>query len=386
MTTRNFFSVMVIRSIAAVVLLCCLSCGQTAGPGETELKALFTLPLFTLTDQDGERFGSEQMRDHVSVVSFIFTRCTSTCPLQTATMAALQDRLQGEVFWDDVRLVSISVDPEYDTTEVLGRYATDTHADEAHWKFLTGEREAIWRLSNLGFKLAVGEDPGAVGGPLFHSKELILIDRAGRVRGLYDGTSRASVNALKDAMARLAGETLAYRPPDGVFPEGTGWFARPEETFDPVWLEGRRQAQLQTLEMFDVFHDFSFTDRRQESGITFRHKVTDDGAITMKPVHYDHGNGIPIADVDGDGLHDVYFINQVGGNQLWRNLGGGRFEDVTAAAGIALVDPISVTASFADIDNDGDPDLYVTTVREGPFPGRQRAGVDTGDRRPASAR
>ena len=72
-----------------------------------------------------------------------------------------------------------------------------------------------------------------------------------------------------------------------------------------------------------------------------------------------------MADVDGDGLLDIYFVNQVGGNQLWRNLGGGRFEDITAAAGVAVPGKISVSASFADIDNDGDADLYVTTVRGG---------------------
>ena len=72
-----------------------------------------------------------------------------------------------------------------------------------------------------------------------------------------------------------------------------------------------------------------------------------------------------VADVDGDGLLDLYFVTQVGANGLWRNLGEGRFEDVTAAAGVGVADRIGVTASFADIDNDGDPDLYVTTVRGG---------------------
>jgi hypothetical protein len=81
--------------------------------------------------------------------------------------------------------------------------------------------------------------------------------------------------------------------------------------------------------------------------------------------HYDHGNGIAVADVDGDQLLDVYFVNQVGGSQLWKNLGGGRFEDITETAGVALKDRIGVTATFADVDNDGDADLYVTTVRGG---------------------
>jgi hypothetical protein len=103
----------------------------------------------------------------------------------------------------------------------------------------------------------------------------------------------------------------------------------------------------------------------KESGITFVHRIVDDAGVAYKPVHYDHGNGVAVADVDGDGLLDIYFTNQLGGNQLWKNLGGGRFADITRDAGVALAGKISVTASFADLDNDGDEDLVVTTVRGG---------------------
>ena len=110
---------------------------------------------------------------------------------------------------------------------------------------------------------------------------------------------------------------------------------------------------------------FSSADRLSESGITFKNGIVDDAGRTYKAAHYDHGNGIAVADVDGDGLLDVYFLSQTGGDQLWKNLGDGRFEDITASAGVAVAGRISVSASFADIDNDGDPDLYVTTVRGG---------------------
>ena len=130
-------------------------------------------------------------------------------------------------------------------------------------------------------------------------------------------------------------------------------------------LAARKQAQLATVNEFKVFHQFQFTDRVKESGITFVHRIVDDAGKTYKQVHYDHGNGIAVADVDGDGLYDIYFANQVGGNELWKNLGGGKFRNVTRDAGVGLPDRISVGASFADIDNDGDPDLFVTTVRGG---------------------
>jgi hypothetical protein len=139
----------------------------------------------------------------------------------------------------------------------------------------------------------------------------------------------------------------------------------PYEIIDPPWLDERGQRQLATLEQFETFVRFRFADRLAESGITFRNRVVDDAGVTYKAVHYDHGNGIAVADVDDDGLPDVYFVNQAGRNELWRNLGDGRFEDITDSAGVGVADRISVTASFADTDNDGDPDLYVTTVRDG---------------------
>ena len=130
-------------------------------------------------------------------------------------------------------------------------------------------------------------------------------------------------------------------------------------------LEGIQQKQIQAAKAWKSFHDFQFTDRYKESGIRFEQHPVDDAAKNYKAVHYDHGSGIAVADVDGDGRIDIYFVNQLGGNQLWRNLGGGKFENATASAGIGLADKVCVGASFADIDNDGLPDLFVTTVRMG---------------------
>ena len=139
----------------------------------------------------------------------------------------------------------------------------------------------------------------------------------------------------------------------------------PADLPDISWLQRLRAAQVDAFAGATVFHDFQFTDRVAESGISFRHRIVDDAGKTYKAAHYDHGSGLAIADVDGDGLSDIYFVSQVGGNQLWKNAGGGRFQNITAAAGVGLAGRVGVTASFADIDNDGDADLYVTTVRGG---------------------
>jgi enediyne biosynthesis protein E4 len=150
--------------------------------------------------------------------------------------------------------------------------------------------------------------------------------------------------------AAVAAQTIRVRTPD------------PDIGVDT--LDARAKAQRATVDQFKVFYDFQFADRVRESGITFVQHIVDDAGLYYKVGHYDHGNGIAVADVDGDGLEDIYFVNQIG-NQLWKNLGGGKFRNITVEAGVALAGRISVTASFADIDNDGDQDLFVTTVREG---------------------
>lgn len=130
-------------------------------------------------------------------------------------------------------------------------------------------------------------------------------------------------------------------------------------------LAKRKNAQFETLEQFKVFYDFKFEDQIEKSNITFIHKIVDDAGKYYKAVHYDHGNGIAVADIDNDGFLDIYFVTQLGSNELYKNIGNGTFENITKSAGVGLEDKVSVSASFADIDNDGDQDLYVTTVRMG---------------------
>ena len=141
-------------------------------------------------------------------------------------------------------------------------------------------------------------------------------------------------------------------------------FPEPAAIAEPPWMARRQQAQLEAAQAYEVFCDFSFTDQLAASGIAFRNRVVDDSGKHHIPVHYDHGNGLAVGDVDGDGLYDLYFTTQVGGNQLWRNLGGARFENHTTPS-LELADRIGVSASFGDIDNDGDVDLYATAVRLG---------------------
>ena len=140
----------------------------------------------------------------------------------------------------------------------------------------------------------------------------------------------------------------------------------PPEVANPEWIESRRDRQLNTRSRFKVNADFTLTDQLVKSQITFANISTEDTGKRYKASHYDHGNGIAVADVDGDGRYDLYFSTMAGSNELWKNAGAGKFEVITADD-LALANAIGVSASFADVDNDGDPDLFATTLRGGNY-------------------
>jgi hypothetical protein len=109
-----------------------------------------------------------------------------------------------------------------------------------------------------------------------------------------------------------------------------------------------------------------FRDRTREAGITFRMAfLPKEQGEQFKINLYDHGCGVAVGDFDGDGLDDIYFTNQLGPNALYRNKGDGTFEEVTHEAGVTLGDRICVAATFADYDNSGRQSLYVTSTRGG---------------------
>ena len=232
---------------------------------------------------------------------------------------------------------------------MLSRYAEEQGLETSHWHLLTGPRDAVLSLVKNGFKLPVADDPGSAAIPVLRSDMLVLVDWEGRVRGYYSDFGAQGLRILNRDIARVTFERIV-QPPTAA---------------DPQWIDSRRQAQLDAAGNFDVFHEFSFSDETASSGITFRHRVVDDAASVYKAVHYDHGNGVAVADVDLDGLYDIYFTSQSGSNELWRNLGDGKFENITESAGLNIADRVGVAASFGDIDNDGDPDLYITNVRTG---------------------
>lgn len=163
------------------------------------------IPPFALTERSGARVTDEDLRGAPWIAGFVFTRCATICPRLAAVMAGLQEPLRGT----DARLVAISVDPEHDTPPVLTAWAARFQADPARWLFLTGERAVIWGLAERGFKLPVLEGADQPGHLILHSKKLVLVDRAGEVRGWFDPLDDPT---QREALLEATRRTLAESP------------------------------------------------------------------------------------------------------------------------------------------------------------------------------
>jgi protein SCO1 len=155
-------------------------------------------PDFVLRAQDGTEVALDQFRGKVVAVTFIFASCSATCPILTAKMATIQDRL-GSDFGSKVVFLSITVDPEHDTPDVLKHYAQTFGADPAGWKFLTGSPEAIRGIERQYGVFATR----APDGTLDHTNLTSLIDPRGMLRVQYLGV-RFDPDAFRHDLLSLA--------------------------------------------------------------------------------------------------------------------------------------------------------------------------------------
>src|SRR5437016_9783336 len=192
---------------------------NTSRQAAHDLPHLWEVPDFAFIERSGQSVTRADLLGKVWIASVIFTRCVDECPLVSSHMARLQDVFAAE---PDVRLVSITVDPAYDTPEVLTRYAQSFAAQPQRWLFLTGDKATIYRLVREGFRLGLMDPQESVRSSalpeagrlrhtlwqiltpelalaqhgthphddaqraITHSARLVLVDRQGQVRHLYD--------------------------------------------------------------------------------------------------------------------------------------------------------------------------------------------------------
>jgi protein SCO1/2 len=184
-------------AIAAFVLAIAIGWPAVALPHEARkeqrLSKIGPAAEFTLTNQDGKRVALKDLRGKVVAITFIFASCADTCPMLTAIMAGVQDRL-GAAFGPRVQFVSITVDPERDTPEVLKRYAEAHRANTAGWSFLTGTpaeiREVAKRYGVFFRKTARGD--------VDHTFLTSIVDQSGTLRVQYMGVRFNPDELLRD--------------------------------------------------------------------------------------------------------------------------------------------------------------------------------------------
>lgn len=179
--------------------------GTSNGRQHSMLDQRRPLKPFSLTDRLGQPFDSQSLKGKVTVFCFFFTRCPTVCPQVLAQTAELQKKLRASPQWDDVRLVSITVDPEYDTPSVLDERAKLWEADDTHWLFLTGSKQEIWSLTSArdGFQLAVGEAKPGEKMSIAHSSRFVLVDQQQQVVGYYDALDEAKREDLMRDLLKL---------------------------------------------------------------------------------------------------------------------------------------------------------------------------------------
>lgn len=159
-----------------------------------ELPVLGEVPVFQFKNENGQSFGTNELKGKVYIANFMFTACKTFCPNLLGKVQVVQHRIRGVI--DRAAIVSFSVDPLTDTPEVLYAKAREMKANPNVWRFLTSTPEETKKLLVDGFKVPVGEKTIANNVmDVAHSNKLVLVDQDGQIRGYYS-TEKDDINRM----------------------------------------------------------------------------------------------------------------------------------------------------------------------------------------------
>ncbi len=169
-------------------------------------------PKFELVNQDNIKISNETYKGKVYVLEFFFSTCPTICPKMNQSMLQIEQTFFGN---PNFGIVSITIDPEHDTSKVLKEHRDLLGVKSSNWNFLTGDKTYIFDLSNKGFNLYAGENNKAKGG-FEHSGLFALIDKNGYIRCrkdkyenpilYYDGLEKKGVRDIQQDIAILLKE------------------------------------------------------------------------------------------------------------------------------------------------------------------------------------
>jgi len=161
---------------------------------------------FSLTDSSGRRVSRANLQGKILVVDFLFTSCSTTCPVVNRQMAQIQQLTTNQ---PDIKLVSITVDPRDDTPDVLQKYGQGFGADTNRWLFLTGNKAMLYDLIGKSFLAQDLDDPFAyMPGNFSHTERIAVMDSQGHLQGYFDGLNQNTAGAVVDEIAKLRSEKL----------------------------------------------------------------------------------------------------------------------------------------------------------------------------------
>ncbi len=140
------------------------------------------VPDFQFKDQNGTLITNKDYLGKVYVVEFFFTTCPTICPRMNANLVQIQNAFKN---YENFGVASFTINPENDTVEILKAYADKYGVNNPNWHLMTGDKDSIYNLANLGFNIYAGEDAEAEGG-FEHSGNFALIDKNGFIRSRKD--------------------------------------------------------------------------------------------------------------------------------------------------------------------------------------------------------
>lgn len=176
---------------------------ENTSNGELTIDTVFhTVADFEFVNQDSVIVTNITFSNTIYISDFFFTSCPTICPIMKTQMLRVHESIQG---YSDVKILSHTIDPEYDTVALLKDFAERLGVTDDKWHFVTGDKEKIYEIGQRSYMVTATEYSSQPGGYI-HSGAFILVDKDRRIRGLYDGTVPEKVDVLIHDISRLRKE------------------------------------------------------------------------------------------------------------------------------------------------------------------------------------
>ncbi len=191
---KILFAMFGVIAVAIAVLVF----AYTSREPDPKLPDLGTVPTFSLIDETGQTFTSDALRGHPTVINFVFTRCDTICPVIAMKTERLQEHTADRK-GAGIKILTISVDPEYDRPDKLAEFGARYHADPTRWKFVTGPKDKITALVTGPLMNTMDREGNMPSGApqIVHSGYFLLVDGDLTIRGVYDSNDIHKLDDLE---------------------------------------------------------------------------------------------------------------------------------------------------------------------------------------------